>query len=75
MDDMQMPEMSPVGKPKPKCKLVGIDGNAFMIMGAITSCLKKNGYTKEEISQYRELAMSSDYDNLLQESMKWVDAT
>jgi hypothetical protein len=33
-------DLSPIGKPKPDCKLVGQDGNAFAIMGRVISALR-----------------------------------
>ena len=65
--------MSPE-KNKPTVKLVGINGNAFMIMGTVTKALRSAGFSKEEIVQYQSEAMSGDYDNLLQVTMSWVKA-
>ena len=65
--------MSPE-KNKPTVKLVGINGNAFMIMGTVTKALRRAGFSKEEIVQYQSEAMSADYDNLLQVTMSWVKA-
>lgn len=58
---------------KPKCRLVGEDGNAFAIMGRVTRALKDAGYTKEKIDEYIKDATSGDYSHLLAVSMKWVD--
>lgn len=46
-------------------KLMGQDGNAFLIMGRVTEAMKRAGIDKAEIDAYREAAMSGDYDNLL----------
>ena len=54
-------------------KLIGADGNAFAIMGAVTRALRGAGYTNEEIHEYQAQCMSGDYNNLLVTSMKWVD--
>jgi hypothetical protein len=54
-------------------QLVGNDGNAFAIMGAVQSALKKAGASKEELSQYMSESMSGDYDNLLRVAMEWVE--
>lgn len=59
--------------PKIKVKLVGNDGNAFAIMGAVKNALRKNGVSKEEIDQYLAESMSGDYNNLLATACKWVD--
>lgn len=50
---------------KVKLKLVGIDGNAFSLMGAFTQRAKDEGWTKEEIQPVIDECMSGDYDNLL----------
>ena len=65
--------MSEVKYPKIKVKLVGNDGNAFAIMGAVKNALRKNGVSKEEIDQYLAESMSSDYNNLLAVACNWVD--
>ena len=46
-------------------KLVGIDGNAFCLMGAFRRQAKKEGWTEEELKIVLDKAMSSDYNNLL----------
>jgi hypothetical protein len=55
-----------------KVKLSGNDGNAFAVMGAVKSALKKAGASKEELDQYLADSMSGDYDNLLRVAMEWV---
>ena len=54
-------------------QLSGNDGNAFAIMGAVKSALKKAGASKEELDQYVSDSMSGDYDNLLRVAMEWVE--
>jgi hypothetical protein len=46
-------------------KLVGMDGNAFFIMGAFSKQAKKEGWTKAEIDAVLDKATSGDYDHLL----------
>lgn len=46
--------------------LVGIDGNAFSLMGAFAASAKLQGWSKEEIKVVTDACMSGDYDNLLQ---------
>jgi hypothetical protein len=46
-------------------KLVGLNGNAFAILGAFNSAAKKQGWTREEIAEVTKEAMSKDYDHLL----------
>ena len=45
--------------------LVGINGNAFNIMGYIAKSMKEKDLSEKEISAYREKVMSGDYNNLL----------
>lgn len=52
-------------------KLVGEDGNAFSILGRVSSALKKAGYY-ESAEEYMEEATSGDYHHLLAVSMDYV---
>lgn len=45
--------------------LVGVNGNAFMIMGVFRKQAKKEGWTPEEIDKVMVEAKSSDYNYLL----------
>jgi len=56
-------------------QLTGTDGNAYAIMGAVSSALKRHGVSAEEITKYKEESMSGDYDNLLATAMRWVDVS
>lgn len=53
--------------------LVGINGNAFVVMGYVFSAMRKEGFSREEIDAYHKRATSGDYDNLLHESIAMVD--
>lgn len=53
--------------------LVGVDGDAFSVMGYTARAMKEAGYTQDEINEYRKLATSGDYNNLLVLSCEWVD--
>lgn len=50
---------------KVKLTLVGLDGNAFMLMGAFTRAARQQGWGKVEINAVMEKAQSGDYDQLL----------
>jgi hypothetical protein len=52
-------------KKKIKLQLVGLDGNAFALMGAFQRQARKEGWTKEEIDKVMEECMKGDYDHLL----------
>ena len=59
--------------PNIKVKLVGMDGNAFAIMGRVEGALRRGGVSKEEREAYLAESRSGDYDNLLRTAMAWVD--
>lgn len=64
--------MSEVKYPEVQVELVGQDGNAFAIMGAVSKALRRAGVDKSEIDEYLNESMSGDYDNLLRTAMRWV---
>lgn len=53
-------------------QLAGEDGNAFSIIGRVSTALRHGKVSREEIEAYCTEAMSGDYDNLLQTTMRWV---
>lgn len=59
--------------PNVKVKLVGRDGNAFAILGAVKSAMRKARLPKEAFDEYFKEATSGDYDNLLMVTMKTVE--
>lgn len=63
-----------MGEPKTniKVKLLGRDGNAFAIMGAVIKALKKGG-RPELVGEYQEKATSGDYDHLLAVTQEFVE--
>jgi hypothetical protein len=52
-------------KKKVSLKLVGLDGNAFSLMGAFQRQARKEGWSKEEINTVLADCMSDDYHHLL----------
>ena len=56
-----------------KYSLVGVDGNAFAVMGYVRKAMRKEGSSKQEIDAYLKKAMSSNYNNLLVTSMDILD--
>ena len=50
---------------KVKLNLVGVDSNAFAIIGTFSQAAKRQGWTKEEVKVVTDEAMSGDYDHLL----------
>lgn len=45
--------------------LIGINGNAYAIMGAFRKQARKEGWSKDEIDAVIDAAKSSDYNHLL----------
>lgn len=48
-----------------KLKLVGLNGNAFVLMGAFQKQARKEGWTQAEIDVVLDDCKSGDYDHLL----------
>lgn len=58
---------------KPKCKLIGINGNVFNIIGEVRRSLKDAGL-KEQLEEFtNEVTKQEDYDAVLRFCMKYVD--
>ena len=55
-----------------KYSLVGVDGNAFAIMGYTARALKQTGHA-DLVENMLSRAKSGDYDNLVQVCMKYLD--
>ena len=45
--------------------LVGIDGNAFSILAYFSRAAKHAGWSREDITSVRKVAMSGNYDHLV----------
>ncbi len=61
--------------PEIEVELVGHDGNAMAILGAVRRALKRGGVPQEEIDEFWAEATSGDYDKLLQTVMRWVEVS
>lgn len=57
--------METVINKKVNLNLIGIDGNAFSIMGAFRSQAKKEKWSNSEIEAVLNKAMDGDYNHLL----------
>lgn len=64
--------MEEVKFPDVTVELVGRDGNAFAIMGAVAAALRKAGYA-DSVEEYMKEAMDGDYDNLLRVTCQTVN--
>ena len=52
--------------------LMGVDGNAFSLIGSVSDALRRGGVPRDIISEFRQEATSGDYDNVLATIGKWV---
>ena len=57
---------------KPKCRLVGTDGNAFAILGRVVKALKDAGQG-DKAKEFMSKATNGDYDNLLKTVFDYVN--
>lgn len=51
---------------KVNLKIAGLNGNAFVLMGAFQRQAKKEGWTKEEVDSVLTEAKSGNYEHLLE---------
>jgi hypothetical protein len=58
-------EQLPDCPPPVDLRLVGLDGNAFMILGKFIQQARREGWSKEQIDRVTDEAKSSDYAHLL----------
>ena len=58
---------------RPTVRLIGEDGNAFMILGRVTKALRRAKCPKDLIQQYQKEATSGDYNNLLAVTAQYVE--
>jgi hypothetical protein len=58
---------------KPKCKLIGTDGNTLALLGQCTKALKKAGLTKEASELTNKIFKCDSYDKALQTMMEYVE--
>lgn len=58
---------------KPRVKLIGADGNAFMILGLCRRAAEAAGWDKERLDAVMKEMKSGDYDNLLATACKYFD--
>ena len=58
---------------KPVVQLIGVDGNAFMVLGTCMKAAKKAGMTQKWQDKFLKEAKSGDYEHLLQTAIKYFD--
>jgi hypothetical protein len=60
-------------KKKVKMKLVGLNGNAFVLMGTFANKAKEQGWTQDDVDGVMNECMSSDYNHLLATLSRNID--
>jgi hypothetical protein len=53
-------------------QLVGMDGNAFSILGRVSRALRQAGYSQEARDAYQAAATGGDYDTVLAVTLDWT---
>ena len=61
--------------PEVEVEIIGQDGNAFAILGAVSKAMKRANIPKDKIDECMTEMRSGDYDKLLQTAMKWVNVS
>jgi len=59
--------------PRPEVQLTGVNGNVFSVISTVERALKRAGWTSDQLSVFRNDAMSGDYNHALQTCMKYAD--
>lgn len=62
-----------VKHPEIHVQLVGLDSNAFSILGRCLQAMRRAGLSKEERDDFHKEATSGNYDHLLTTCMEWFD--
>lgn len=65
--------MTDVKYPEITVNILGVNGNAFNILGICTSAMRKYQLPKSEIDTFFKEATSGNYDDLLCTVMKWFN--
>lgn len=65
-DDIKYPDV--------EVRLTGGDGNAFVVIGAVSKALRRAGHG-DQVAQFRQEATAGDYDNVLRTAMRWVQVS
>ena len=58
---------------KPKCPLIGQDGNIFAVMGTASGTLKENGMAEQAKEMCRRVTSSSSYEEALSVICEYVE--
>jgi len=55
-------------------QLVGLDGNAWSIIGATMRAMRRAGFSSQAQHEMSEDATSGDYNHVIQTAMFWTDS-
>ena len=58
---------------RPKCKLIGEDGNVFNIIGRVSKALKNEGMAEKAIEFQDKAVKCGSYDEVLRLVMTYVE--
>ena len=58
---------------KPRCKLIGTDGNVFSIIGRVRNALRKDGQDGRAREFVERAYRSGSYDEVLQLCLEYVE--
>lgn len=61
--------------PNINVKLSQTDGNAFSVLGKVSSALRRNKVSEEVVNDFMKEATSGDYDHVLQTCFKYVSVS
>lgn len=70
-----MAEFKEIRSYRPKVKLTGGDGNAWVLISKCVKVLRSAGFSAKEIEEFEKEAMSGDYDNVLRTCQRWCDVS
>lgn len=57
-----------------KYSLVGVNGNAYSIMGYTMAAMRQEGFSKAEVSMMLDEAKSADYNHLISVCLDYIEA-
>lgn len=63
---------TPAGLIPADVELEGLDGNAIVIIGAVSRGLRRAGNSKDVLDAFANEAMSGDYDHVLQTAIAYT---
>ena len=70
---MEVREMRDQNEKKVRLQLVGLDGNAFALLGAFQKAARRQEWKEAEIKNIIKEATSGDYNHLLMTLMEYTD--